>query len=191
DDTDNSVVVRWVRRYRVMLAMAGVLGLVGLMTTLTQDSAFAYRGCIVLASVCTALIIGAFPGPKNFVQMFFDLRPLVWLGQRSYGAYMWHWPVILLLAAFGPAVSPDSEGSWIQRGAAVVLSVALAAASYRWIEKPIRTLGFGGVARQIWVRPRAPRRFAPARTGAARAAVCVGMSTVAVATAPDRSQVEI
>src|SRR5699024_8031417 len=141
--------------------------------------------------VCTALIIGAFPGPKNFVQMFFDLRPLVWLGQRSYGVYMWHWPVILLLAGFGPAVSPDSVGSWIQRGAAVVLSIALAAASYRWIENPIRTHGFGGVARRIWDRLRAPGRFTPARIGAAGAAVCVGMFTVAVATAPDRSQVEI
>src|SRR5699024_11527542 len=58
---------RWYRRSRVLLAMDGVAGLIVLMTTLTPDSAFAYRGGIVLASVCTALIIGAFPGPTNFV----------------------------------------------------------------------------------------------------------------------------
>src|SRR5699024_8366023 len=92
---------------------------------------------------------------------------------------------------YGPAVSVDSVGSWIQRGAAVVLSIALAAASYRWIENPIRTHGFGVVARRIWDRLRAPGRFTTARIGAAGAAVCVGMFTVAVATAPDRSQVEI
>ena len=105
---------RWYERSRVLLGIAGLVGLVVLMFWLEPSSTFAYRGGILLASVCTALVIGAFPGRRNALQAFFDLPPLVWIGQRSYGIYMWHWPVILLLAAFAPAVAPDSLGSWLQ-----------------------------------------------------------------------------
>lgn len=182
---------RWYERSRVLLAIAGLAGLVVLMFWLEPSSSFAYRGGILLASVCTALVIGAFPGRRNALQAFFDLPPLVWIGQRSYGIYMWHWPVILLLAAFAPAVAPDSLGSWLQRGAALVLSIALAAASFRWIENPVRRNGFKETFRRIGGAIAAPGRLTSARIGAGVTAACLVLFGVAIGTAPDRSQVEI
>lgn len=182
---------RWYERSRVLLGIAGLVGLVVLMFWLEPSSTFAYRGGILLASVCTALVIGAFPGRRNVLQAFFDLPPLVWIGQRSYGIYMWHWPVILLLAAFAPAVAPDSLGSWLQRGAALVLSVALAAASFRWIENPVRRNGFKESFRRIGEAIAAPGRLTSARIGAGVTAACLVLFGVAIGTAPDRSQVEI
>lgn len=182
---------RWYARTRVLLGLAGLVGLVLLMLWLDPASSFAYRGGILLASLCTALVIGAFPGRRNVLQAFFDLPPLVWIGQRSYGIYMWHWPVILLLAAFAPAVAPDSLGSWLQRGAALVLSVALAAASFRWIENPVRRNGFRETFRRIGAAIAAPGRLTSARIGAGVTAACLVLFGVAVGTAPDRSQVEI
>jgi len=183
--------VRWYARVRVLLGIAGVAGLVTLMLWLDSSSPFAYRGGILLASLCTAAIIGSFPGRRNLVQAFFDLPPLVWIGQRSYGIYMWHWPVILLLAAFAPAVAPDSLGSWIQRGAALVLSIALAAASFRWIENPVRRHGFKETFRRIGAALTAPGRLTAARIGAGVTVACLVLFSVAIATAPERSQVEI
>ncbi|HLS63105.1 MAG TPA: acyltransferase family protein, partial [Ruania sp.] len=183
--------VRWYARARVLLGIAGVAGLVMLMFWLEPSSSFAYRGGILLASLCTALVIGAFPGQRNLVQAFFDLPPLVWIGQRSYGIYMWHWPVILLMAAFTPAVAPDSLGSWIQRGAALVLSIALAAVSFRWIENPVRRHGFKECFRRIGAALIAPGRLTAARVGAGVTAACLVLFSVALATAPERSQVEI
>ena len=182
---------RWYERSRVLLGIAGLVGLVVLMFWLEPSSTFAYRGGILLASVCTALVIGAFPGRRNALQAFFDLPPLVWIGQRSYGIYMWHWPVILLLAAFAPAVAPDSLGSWLQRGAALVLSIALAAASFRWIENPVRRHGFKETFRRIGGAIAAPGRLTFARIGAGVTVACLVLFGVAIGTAPDRSQVEI
>ncbi len=182
---------RWYARSRVLLGIAGLVGLVVLMFWLEPSSSFAYRGGILLASICTALVIGAFPGRRNALRAFFDLPPLVWIGQRSYGIYMWHWPVILLLAAFTPAVAPDSLGSWLQRGAALVLSIALAAASFRWIENPVRRNGFRETFRRIGGAIAAPGRLTSARIGAGVTVACLALFGVAIGTAPDRSQVEI
>jgi len=64
-------------------------------------------------------------------------RPLSWstvtyLGQISYGTYLWHWPVILLIERF-VVISPHSLF-----GVAMVLSFGLAALSHRLVEQPIR-----------------------------------------------------
>lgn len=182
---------RWYARSRVLLGVVGLVGLVLLMFWLDPSSSFAYRGGILLASLCTAGVIGAFPGERNVLRSFFDLPPLVWIGQRSYGIYMWHWPVILLLAAFAPAVTPDSLGSWVQRGAALVASIALAAASFRWIENPVRRNGFKETFRRIGAAIAAPGRLTSARIGAGVSVACLVLFGVAIGTAPDRSQVEI
>ncbi len=57
----------------------------------------------------------------------------VWVGRRSYGLYLWHYPVFAFFSSVG-----------MPRPAAVVLkvgtSVMVAAASYRWIEQPFLKL---------------------------------------------------
>jgi peptidoglycan/LPS O-acetylase OafA/YrhL len=57
-------------------------------------------------------------------------RPIVWLGQRSYGIYLWHHPIVVLLRL---AALP-SIAVLLLSGA---LSVAIAAAAYTCVEQPI------------------------------------------------------
>ncbi len=60
-------------------------------------------------------------------------RPMRWVGDRSYGIYLWHWPVIVLLDA--QRTSIDGIALAVAR---VAVSVALADLSYRFVEQPIR-----------------------------------------------------
>ncbi|MCA6107667.1 acyltransferase family protein [Bradyrhizobium cenepequi] len=63
-------------------------------------------------------------------------RPMVWIGLISYPLYLWHWPLLVFFALikFSPL-------TLLERGLILLLSVLLAWATYRYIEKPLR---FGG-----------------------------------------------
>lgn len=69
-------------------------------------------------------------------------RPMQSLGRVSYSWYLWHWPVLLIGADFVGTVT-----GWYQLGL-VVLSLLIAAASYRFVETPIRHL------QRLVVKPR-------------------------------------
>jgi peptidoglycan/LPS O-acetylase OafA/YrhL len=57
------------------------------------------------------------------------LRPLVRVGDWSYSIYLWHWPLIVFATTFG----------W-NRTAAAALSFLPAVASFRWVERPLRSV---------------------------------------------------
>jgi acyltransferase-like protein len=134
--------VRW------LLDAAGVAGLaviVLLVWRTNQYSDFMFRGGLVVLSVATAATVAAVVTPGSLLGRALGVRPLRWIGVRSYGIYLWHYPVIVLTAAAGVAGSPVSPG----RAVAVVAgTVGAAALSWRVIEEPIRR-----GARLRWVTP--------------------------------------
>ena len=112
-------------------------------------------GGVVLAAASPGLVSRALGGSL-----------LRWIGIRSYGIYLWHWPVIALADAAFPRQLP-AHWIWLP---VVALSVGLAAASWRWVEEPIIRNGFRvtvrGWSRVIIGSPagahRAPARVVPA-----------------------------
>lgn len=65
------------------------------------------------------------------------MRALVWLGRRSYGIYLWHFPVILVVFERGPLThEPDLTHIWLRVALVVLCSVALGAVSFALIERP-------------------------------------------------------
>jgi peptidoglycan/LPS O-acetylase OafA/YrhL len=66
----------------------------------------------------------------------------VWFGERSYGIYLWHFPIILSVYGRGAALAPPTLSHWWLRLVIIVTaSVAFGAASYRMVEHPARELG--------------------------------------------------
>ncbi len=72
------------------------------------------------------------------VESAMSSRPMRWVGDRSYGLYLWHWPVFLLLSASRLDVADSALSMALLDVARVAVAVALAAASFRWLETPIR-----------------------------------------------------
>ena len=117
--------------YAALLATA-LLGV--LWAQLSGTAAFAYRGGLLMASVAAALLIaGVVLSPKGFVAACFSQAPLRWLGRISYGAYLWHWPLFLML-------SPNRVGfdGWSLTGLRLLATFLVAEISFRAIEQPAR-----------------------------------------------------
>lgn len=86
------------------------------------------------------------------------MRAAVWLGKRSYGLYLWHFPVVLALYERGPMASPPRLTHYAARFVLIwVLSIGFAAASYRFVEKP--AMDYGKALTRRW---QARTREAPA-----------------------------
>src|SRR5690606_27929972 len=119
---------------------------------LTAGSGF--PGTLLLASVGTLLAIVAGVLPGSWFGRTIDVQPLRWIGDRSYGIYLWHWPVLVLVAAasgLGVSGSVDEVPVWA--GAlALSLSLVAAAVSYRFVETPLRRYGFRRSLRAVRVR---------------------------------------
>lgn len=112
----------------------GLAGLVLLALCTNGYSAFPYRGGIVLASLCAAMLVAACMQPHGLLARIFAWEPLVWLGKRSYGIYLWHYPLLLLM---NPASDVSIKPWWVYL-AQVAVVVAVAELSYRVIETPCR-----------------------------------------------------
>lgn len=145
---------------RLVVDGAGAVGLVVIALLIwrtDQYSAFLYRGGIVLLSVATVLIVAAVAHPASWLGRGLGWAPLRWLGVRSYGIYLWHWPIIVLTT---PTVQRGVNLSLatLQVGA----TIAVAALSWRFVEEPIRRGAFGRFWAQVrsgeWRREAVPRR---------------------------------
>lgn len=118
------------RNTRPGSGIVGVLGLTAIVAaSLWLSATSTFPGlAVVLPVIGAALVIG---GPSGVCDRLLSVRPLVWLGDRSYSWYLWHWPVIVLL----PLAMPDLPAGTV---VAAVTSLVPSMLSYRYIEQPFR-----------------------------------------------------
>ncbi len=123
------------RRLLDVAGLAGVVVVVLLVWRTNQYSDFMFRGGLELLSVATALVVAAVATPGGLLGRALGWTPMRWIGVRSYGIYLWHYPIIVLTAAAGTAGTPVSA---VRAVVLVAVTVAIAAASWRFVEEPIR-----------------------------------------------------
>jgi peptidoglycan/LPS O-acetylase OafA/YrhL len=157
------------------------LGAIGLLTIALmiwrtgQYSSFLYRGGFVVLSIATVLVVAALAHPASRLGPILGWKPLRWLGVRSYGIYLWHFPIIVLTTPGGIANGREPLRELLQFAA--ILGVA--ALSWRYIEEPVRHGALG----RLWRRARAgawrPQNMS--REGWALAAVSLVVVVAAIA----------
>ena len=167
--------------------LVGVGSLVALAVVMTQVGEFSgalYRGGFLLVAVLSAIAIAVCLHPGALVGRALDWAPLVWLGTRSYGIYLWHWPVFMLTR---PGIDLPWTG-WAVQTARIAFVLMLAEASYRLVERPIRR----GALVRLAATMRAGGRPGRTATRAVRvgAAACIALIAALLVVPPSRSDAE-
>ncbi|HEX7835341.1 MAG TPA: acyltransferase family protein [Pseudolysinimonas sp.] len=173
--------LEWARGQRRAWGIAGTLALAGILALgmlMREDAPVVFQGGLVGVAVLSAVLIGALLVPGSPLGRILESAPLRWIGQRSYGLYLWQWPVFILVVAALPAWSRVGGAGWALGGIALAITVVAAALSYRFIERPIRRDGFRATLARFGA---SFRRTRPAFVASASAVVLVLVAGIGTA----------
>ncbi|HEY7801503.1 MAG TPA: acyltransferase, partial [Dehalococcoidia bacterium] len=108
--------------------------LAGICLSIDDSGAVLYNGGFAVVSLASAGMIIAAIHPAALLSRILERAPLRWLGRRSYGIYLWHWPIFVLMQ---PHLS-FTGGAVLVSACQIAAAIVIAAISYRFVEEPIR-----------------------------------------------------
>ena len=162
---------------RAGVDVAGLAALLGIAWMVTSTSTFSvslYRGGLLLLALLSALLLVAVSYPGSLSGRLLGSPVPRWLGERSYGIYLWHLPVV----AFTPHHEPGAPGDWFWPATLdLTLTLLLASLSWTLIEDPVRRHGLRSLVRRPVVPYRRGTR--PPRPVLAGALAVVAIATTA------------
>ena len=116
------------------IGVVGLLGLISIFLFIDESNASLYQIAFPLAGIFGCLVIISLVHPASRFAPIISTAPFRWIGQRSYGIYIWHWVIFQVTR---PSVDLSGE-TWALYLARVLLVLALADISLRWVEIPFR-----------------------------------------------------
>ena len=121
---------------RNRLDAMGVVGLAiiaFMIWQVNEFSSFLYQGGFVVLSLATVMVLMPLAHPACRLGIWLGVRPLRWVGVRSYAIYLWQTPIIVLTSPQG------RHGDSLVRDVLQVAAIfAISALSWKFIEEPIR-----------------------------------------------------
>ena len=166
------------------LEIAGVVGLFAMVwcfVSVTEFDDALYRGGYFLFAFVAALVVVVAVHPAaRLSHGILASPPMIWIGKRSYGIYLWHWPVYLVTRP-GDDIPLTGIPLFLLR---IAITLGIAAFSYRFIEMPIRN---GALGRRLQAirqssskeRRQSLRRLGLVGTGVIATSVLLGLGLAA------------
>ncbi|WP_461640901.1 acyltransferase family protein [Leucobacter sp. BZR 635] len=170
----------------LVVALLGFAVLGALAIFLKEASQESFIGGFQLATIAALAVVWAITREGAIVGRALDVTPLRWIGERSYGIYLWHWPLLVIVTSIATAAGFGK--SWLVPVITLTLTILFSALSYRFVEQPVRRVGLRGALIR-WFSPRSytPRRKKISIGLAAVIAVTFPLTGVAVAIAPQQT----
>jgi peptidoglycan/LPS O-acetylase OafA/YrhL len=122
--------------WRWALWVAGPLAMVTsvwIWVTVPKTSTWIYHGGFPAYALLSAVFVASANDPTNPVARLLRFRPMLWMGRRTYGIYLIHFPLFLWLSPRRTGL-----GFWPLFGLRVALTLVLASLLFRFVEEPMR-----------------------------------------------------
>ena len=130
-----------------------------------------FRGGFLITSVASLLVIGAVTHRRSFAGPVLGNPVFLWVGTRSYGMYLYHWPIYQVIRRIA-----GNTLTWPQFAGAMVATVIITEVSYRYVETPIRK----GVVGVWWRSLRRARDPVPRQLVTVAFSSCLALSIFGV-----------
>jgi peptidoglycan/LPS O-acetylase OafA/YrhL len=117
------------------IGIVGFLGIIAAFLFIEESDPTLYKIAFPLAGICGCAILTSIVHPASRFAPILSSKPFVWIGERSYAIYLWHWVIFQITRP-----DYDLEGSeWALYALRVLIVFALADISLRLVELPVRT----------------------------------------------------
>ncbi len=124
--------MKWVRTASAIAAWCGLIGII--VTVIQFDERTRFPGPWALAPVLATVLVLRGGNARSWAPvLLLRLPPFQWLGSRSYSAYLWHWPILIVVAA-----AINRELSVVDGLVCTAIALGLSEFSFRFIENPVR-----------------------------------------------------
>ncbi len=126
-----------------LIGLIGMVGMIWLIFTMNDEGFFVYHGGMLLFSIFVAMVIAVVAHPASSWNRWLTNPIFSWLGKRSYGIYIYQFPVMIFFedkfrnVANHPILYPTIE---------IILILVISEISYRFIEQPMAHFDY----RQSW-----------------------------------------
>jgi peptidoglycan/LPS O-acetylase OafA/YrhL len=130
-----SVVSNKAQNFIDFIGVFGLVGILGAFLLIDESSPTAYKIAFPLAAIFGAAIITSIVHPASRFAPILQNRVLLWIGERSYAIYLWHWVVFQITR---PRVDIDGQ-DWALIALRILVVLALADISLKLVELPIRS----------------------------------------------------
>ena len=123
---------KWFRSFSSVAAWLGLLGIIVAVVRFDETTKFPGPWAL-LPVIATAFVLRGGNATHWSPNVVLKLSPFQWLGSRSYSAYLWHWPILIVVAAGFNRSLTVTEGV-----VCIAIALGLSEFSYRFVENPIR-----------------------------------------------------
>jgi peptidoglycan/LPS O-acetylase OafA/YrhL len=120
------------RKSSTKTELFGLIGLILIVfSALSFESVSSFPGYVVIVPVLGTTLVLFFSTEKSLLGKILSHKWLVWIGDRSYGWYLWHWPLIQFVKPFWP----NSHAASLFAGLSAIVPAAI---SYQYLENRFR-----------------------------------------------------
>ncbi len=165
------------------IGFAALAAMLWIFANVSEFSTGLYRGGFTVVAVVAALLIAVTVHPAaHLSRWLFGLRPLRWIGERSYGIYLWHWPIYQVTRPQLDIGLTGTANLLLRLG----LTIGAAELSYRFVEEPIRHGALGRWLTRLRESRGAERRQLAGNAALIGSAVALGVVLATVGLASGR-----